>query len=188
VFDLQSDQDLDLLLLPKKMKFLSLVFVSCLLSLTQVGAQYIPEATVVIDKTPYGQFSTHFTCKSIDPLLGYAVVNFVSGSQAYPGNTPTAKSVVFSDGTATGAMSAGAGYTRAYNQPGTHWAYLRDLSTSNIVDYVQIEIVTHGVYNGDCYTRMTTDENGNPGADGGPFPPDGWDSGSLPPAYTPSNN
>lgn len=178
-----------------KFCFLSLGFAVCFLLLSfaqtqvQVQAQYIPGPVAVIDKTPDGQFSTHFICAERDPTLGYALITFLGGSQAYPGNTPMAKSVVFEDGTATGAISTGFIFTKAYSQPGTYWVYLRDLSTSNIVDYLQIEIVTHGVYNGDCYiSRMTTDENGNPAEDGGPFPPIGWDSGSLPPAYTPSSN
>ena len=171
------------------MKFLAFVcFLLSFIGLGQVQAQYTPWHPVLIDDVVNGLLSTHFTCAYIDPLSGYAHVKFGGGRQAYSWTGMTPKSLLFADGTSTGTMTGGVQYTRAYNQPGTHWVLLRDLSTSNIVDYLQVEIVTHGVYNGDCYALMATDSNFNTGVDGGPLPPTNWDTLSLPPAYTPSSN
>lgn len=149
---------------------------------------YTPLHTATVNDPSMNLFSTHFMCPVIDPLLGYALANFRGGRYSFSFTASTQYAILFADGTQTGTVSGPWSYTRAYNQPGTHWAYLRDLSTGNIVDYVQIEVITHTVFTGDCYNRMATDENGLTGPDGGPLPPSDWQSGALPPPYTPSNN
>lgn len=140
------------------------LLLACLLTL--VASQQIVPGVVIDD--PSVSISTNYVC-IYKPTSGTATLNFVGGSWANQPGTgfPLTKAVVFSGGlgTKTGTIIPNMQATMSYATTGLYWNYIRDLSNSNNIDYVLVEVVNFG--SADCSAIGTSPpasyaSNGNP--------------------------